>query len=249
MASDAELIRRAEDLLERSKRRNMLTHSLFLTPAEQYDLNTHFANRADCRMVMSGGFKAAERKIAFFLPEWYEESEPANECIKAVELIPGFGHPGHRDYLGSVLALGIKREWIGDIVINDDRSFIICLDSVQDTIILDLDHVSRFGVKRSPIYLEQIPEPIIKKKEMTFTVQSPRLDSIAGSIFGISRSLAAKMISEGIVSYNYSICTSASTSVKSGDVISIRGKGKGIVTSMGGLSKKGRLYITAELYL
>lgn len=248
MAADSELIKRAEDLLRRCKERSVLTHSLFLTPADQYLFEAHFRHRADARIMFSGGIQNAERKIAFFLPEWYPDEDPSQECICAVEIVPGFGRPGHRDYLGSILALGLKRDWVGDIIINDEKTYVLCIDSVKDSIVLDLDHVGRFGVKRREVSLAEVPPIIINTKEISFTVQSPRLDTVTGSMFGISRTQTAKYISEGIVSLNYSICYDSDQLVKPGDVISLKGKGKGVISEQGGISRKGRTYYTAEIY-
>ena len=123
------------------------------------------------------------------------------------------------------------------------------MDSVLDSILLDLDHVGRFGVKREAISLSEVPAPVIKKKDITFTVQSPRLDTVAGAMFGISRTAAARYISEGLVSLNYSECTDTDARVSPGDTISIRGKGKGMLAEEGGTSRKGRTFYTAEIYL
>ena len=249
MAADPELIKRAEDLRDRCELRSLLTHSLFLTPAEQYALKKAISNRADTRLVFSGGVVGADRCVAFFLPDWYPDEDPSGECIKAVKITAGFGQPGHRDYLGAVLAVGIKREWIGDIIIDGQTAYLLCMDSVLDSILLDLDHVGRFGVKREAIPLSEVPAPVIKKKDITFTVQSPRLDTVAGAMFGISRTAAARYISEGLVSLNYSECTDTDARVSPGDTISIRGKGKGMLAEEGGTSRKGRTFYTAEIYL
>ncbi|MBP0968653.1 MAG: hypothetical protein J5744_00750 [Oscillospiraceae bacterium] len=249
MAADTELIRRAEDLLGRCRRISSVTHSHFLTPAEQYAVKTAFANRADARIVFSGGVPGTDRNVAFFLPDWYGDDDPSAECIRAVRITAGFGAPSHRDYLGAVLALGIKREWIGDILIDGSTAYLMCMDSVLDTVLLDLDHVSRFGVKREEIPLSEVPPPVIRKKEVTFTAQSPRLDAVTGAMFGISRSAAARYISEGLVSLNYSVCTSADARISPGDTISLRGKGKGVLAEEGGISRKGRTFYTADIYI
>ncbi|MBR5065660.1 MAG: hypothetical protein IKX09_05350, partial [Oscillospiraceae bacterium] len=86
MAADPELIKRAEDLRDRCELRSLLTHSLFLTPAEQYALKKAISNRADTRLVFSGGVVGADRCVAFFLPDWYPDEDPSGECIKAVKI-------------------------------------------------------------------------------------------------------------------------------------------------------------------
>jgi RNA-binding protein YlmH len=61
--------------------------------------------------------------------------------------------------------------------------------------------------------------------------------------------MAAELIRFGAVSLNYSVCEKTDAPVKENDVISVRGKGKGKITAVGGRSKKDRLFIEAEIYL
>ena len=85
-------------------------------------------------------------------------------------------------------------------------------------------------------------------KQVSFTVKSMRLDAVAAGMFGLSRSSAADFIVAGDVSLNYSQCMKADAAVKEGDIISLRGKGKGAVGAGGGMSRKGRLFVNAEIY-
>ena len=84
---------------------------------------------------------------------------------------------------------------------------------------------------------------------MHFTVKSLRLDAVTGDLFGLSRTSAAEMIRLGLVSLNYSVCEKPDAPIREGDVLSLRGKGKGAVTQIGGRSRKDRLFIEAELWL
>ena len=68
-------------------------------------------------------------------------------------------------------------------------------------------------------------------------------------MFGVSRTLAAELIREGAVTLNYSICEKVDATVKEGDTLSVRGKGKGRISQIGGRSRKDRLFVEAELYL
>jgi len=109
-----ELLKRAADLTERCERTSSVTHTAFLTPAEQFAL-TKWAAAADCKMVLTGGHPDCERKAAFFLPFYMEPDDlDAADYICAVTAKAGFGEPAHRDYMGAALGLGIKREWLGD---------------------------------------------------------------------------------------------------------------------------------------
>ena len=244
-----ELIRRAKDLLRRCDKNCELTGTAFLTPAEQFALKEWAKYKPDCNMIFHGGHPDCERKAAFFLPYYTdaESFEPA-EHICALEAKAGFGEPQHRDYMGAVLGLGIRREWLGDIWVSGDTALIFCLPSVERHLLDGLDKVGRYGVKMRKISLSEIKAPERKTKTVTFSVSSPRLDAVAAGMFHLSRTQAAEKISAGELSLNYAQCLKTDAAVREGDVISVRGCGKGTVGAQGGTSRKGRIFITAEIY-
>ena len=87
-----------------------------------------------------------------------------------------------------------------------------------------------------------------KVQEMNFTVMSLRLDALCSGMFRISRTEAARQINAGNVSLNYSQCLKTDANVKEGDIISLRGSGKGKLKELGGNSRKGRLFVNCEVY-
>ena len=103
------LLRKCQDNARRAEKLAIQTNSEFLTPAEQISLQD-----PSISPIFFGGDGDCERKMAFFLPSWLEEIHP-EEAISAISIVPSFGTPGHRDYLGSVLSLGIRRECLGDL--------------------------------------------------------------------------------------------------------------------------------------
>ena len=249
MAEDAELLRRAEDLRMRCERSSLQTNTHFLTPAEQYKLEKWAMNRADCRMVITCGIENTDRKPAFFLPDWAPDDEPDLSVLSALQITAGFGEPGHRDYLGAILALGIKREWLGDIMISGNAAYVLCMETVCDTLLYELDHVGKYGVKLKKVDLSEVPVPERKTKSVTFTVQSSRFDTVVSGMFSISRTIAAKMIREGLASLNYEECLKPDKEITEGDIISLRGYGKGKLAVEGGQSRKGRTFLTAEIWM
>ncbi len=244
-----ELVKRGEDLLERCERTASVTHTTFLTPAEQYALQSWASRRCGCRMILHGGVEGAERRAAFFLPEWMEEDvfEPS-DYMHCIALKAGFGSPGHRDYMGAVLGLGIKREWLGDILTDGSQAHIFCLEGVAEHILASLDKVGRYGVRTKEVALSEAPVPKREFTELTFSVQSFRLDAVTAGMFRISRTAAAAAIAAGEVSLNYSECLRPDAQVGEGDIISLRGRGKARLASYGGQSRKGRNFVTAEIY-
>ena len=243
-----ELIKRGEDLRERCERSCCVTNTAFLTPAEQYALSRWASRAADCRMVLRGGVEGAERCAAFFLPFYMgPEDFDAGEYIRCVKVTAGFGQPGHRDYMGAVLGLGIKREWLGDIVVEGSVAHVFCLNTVADHLLASLDKVGRYGVKTVEISLSEAPVPKIELREVTFSVMRVRLDAVAAGMFNLSRTSAAGLISAGEVSLNYSQCLRPDVQVQPGDIVSVRGHGKATLASVGGQSRKGRTFVTAEV--
>ena len=245
-----ELIKRISDLALRCDRNGCLTHSAFLTPAECYLLETRKLPVGEAKLVFSGGRDDCERKVAFFLPYYFQETDfDIGEIIKAVKIRSYFGKPGHRDYLGAVLGLGIERDRIGDLLLFDDTAYLFCLSSVVSVLLRELEKVGRISVKTEQIALTDVPVSERKTKKITFTVKSLRLDAVTGDLFGVSRTLAAELIREGAVTLNYTICEKVDAPVKEGDTLSVHGKGKGRISQIGGRSRKDRLFVEAELYL
>lgn len=244
-----ELLRRALDLAHRAEKYAAPTNSAFLTPAEQQELRALAARERDITMVFHGGGTDCDRMCAFFLPSWQEEAElDPGGAIGALKISCAFGAPGHRDILGSVLGLGVKRESVGDIRIFGETAYLFCLGSVANYLAQNLEHVGRSGVKTAVIPLSEVPALERKYKKVTFTVQSLRLDSVCGGMFGLSRSNANAQIVQGNVTVNYSPCLKPDRILHPGDIISLRGRGKGTLLEPGGTSRKGRQFTQAEIW-
>lgn len=245
-----ELEKRIEELSSRCERQSVVTSTGFLTLAQQREASV-WARRLDGVTVhFDGGGTDCERKAAFFLPYWLDEADfDPTEYIHAVQVTAYFGTPGHRDYLGAALGLGIRREWLGDIRVLGDKAYLFCLPSVEKLLTEELTRAGRVSLKTVPCPLAEVPVPEKKVRKVRFTVKSPRLDAVAGDMFGVSRTAAAELIRAGAVSLNYAVCVHVDAPIAAGDVISIRGKGKGAVTDIGGQSRKDRTFVEAEIYL
>ncbi len=243
-----ELIRRAGDLSRRCEKTSSVTHTAFLTPAEQFTLEK-WARESGCNMLLTGGAPGCERRAAFFLPFYMDgESFDASEYISALRSEAHLGSPGHRDYMGAILGLGIKREWLGDIWTDGGSAVIFVMQSVARHVADGLTKVGRYGVKLQGAQLSELIPPERQVKRVSFSVKSMRFDAILAGMFGLSRTAAVSLIAEGAASLNYTECLKNDAAVTQGDVISLRGHGKGTVSFLGGLSRKGRLFVEAEIY-
>ena len=242
-----DLEKRGEDLARRCEQKGCVTNTGFLTPAERYALEHDPALR-ESRMLFSGGYPDAERTIAFFLPDWMEaDMLELAEHIRALHLHAAFGSPGHRDYMGAILGMGVGREWVGDILVDGEDAYVLCQPSVLRHL-LSIDKVGRFGVKAGEIPLDSIPVQTRKVEERSFTVMSARLDAAVAGMFRLSRTESARQIEAGNVSLNYSPCLKCDAPVKEGDILSLRGAGKGRIAEIGGNSRKGRIFVKTEVF-
>lgn len=243
----SEFYKRIDDLADRADRRDIVTKTGFLTPAEQALLHQYYHGD---NLLLSGGGAGCERQMAFFLPAYLEPTDlDVSEHIRAVRLEAHFGLPGHRDYLGAVLGLGIRREAVGDVRILGEKAYVFCVPSVEPLLLEELNKVGRVGVSASVCPLDEVPELVQAVKVRTFTVKSLRLDAVAGSMFGLSRTAAAELIRMGAAKLNDLPCERTDAPVKEGDTISLRGHGKGRLKAVGARSKKDRLFIETEVYL
>lgn len=244
---NSELLKRARDLAERCERSGTVCVSGFLSPAEQHELQTRLGY-IPCGLVFHGGGDNCERAAAFFLPDYMtEDMLDLSEYLCAMKLKAYFGQPGHRDYMGALLGMGIGREWLGDIQVEGDTAYVFCMKSVLRHL-LSIEKAGRYTVKASQVPLEEVPARKVETESLSFSVMSPRLDAVAAGLFHLSRTEAAKQIAAGNVSLNYGQCLKADCIVKEGDILSLKGKGKGSISGMGGTSRKGRLFVYGEIY-
>ncbi|MBQ4545198.1 MAG: RNA-binding protein [Oscillospiraceae bacterium] len=244
-----DFLRRTEDLYERSCRRNVVTATGFCDPSESMQALKFLRSQKISDYILYGGYADAERTRLLFLPDYMDKDYfPFDEYINVLYVKCPFGKPSHRDYLGSLTGLGIKRESLGDILVFKDGAYIICTPQVSGFIRENLTKVSRFGVKCEVCGLEDIkvPEPVFDA--VSGTVASPRADSVVATAFGISRSRAAELIRDGRLAVNHVEEVNVSAEICEGSLLSLRGFGRAKLFEVGGMSKKGRQFITLHVF-
>lgn len=245
-AEDKMIIKRFEELSRRSENRGIWVYSEFLSLAEQSVLE----NLCLFNSNLDGGHELAERKLAVFgkLEELGYEATAPIVCLKIEAVQAKFSDDlSHRDFLGAIMNLGIRRELIGDIVIHDKIGYVFCLESIAEYIISELDRVRHTTVKIS--YSEALPTDIEEKSEIvSATVASLRLDAMIAAPYKLSRTEAKAQIENGKVYINSKICENPATEIKENDLISVRGKGRFKLENIGDENKKGRLRVKLKVY-
>jgi len=197
-----------------------------------------------------GGYRGAERKRVAIAPD-YLPSDELDWQLAAVSIQGEFEEdpPTHRDYLGSLLNLGLKREKLGDLLVSPKGCQAIATEQMAAFICQDLQRVGRWRVQVEALDLEQVTAPQQKMKKIRATVASVRLDAVASSGFGLSRTKLVRLIRGGAVKVNWQPTTSPDKVLEVGDVISMRGKGRLVLVEIGGLTKKKRQVLIMERYL
>lgn len=249
---DRLVLARLLDQWERCAQRNIPASTAFLTPRQQMLART-LLQQSGGSAVFAGGYEGAERCMALFLPdyltaEWYaadEEEYPlcAVRCTYRPE-----EKPTHRDFLGSLMGLGIRRDTVGDILVSEGNCDILLRREILSFVLQNYTAAGRVAVKTAQVSLSNLHLPERKYQEIRDTVAALRLDSLVSAGFRISRGTAADLIRAGKVEVNWSVCQKADRLCAEGDQFSARGFGKCCLRQVGGLSKKGRITVLMERY-
>ena len=242
---------RVLDRAEQAENRNIPAATDFLSPQQQARARDclRLAGVPETSYVLQGGYEGAERKIILFLPDWLEpeNAEFPIRCLRAAfredEKLT------HRDFLGSLMGLGLVREKIGDILVAPDSADLLVLDSVADFLLQSWDSAGRAKLRVTAIEPDNLHIPVVQRKEVRDTVSSLRLDAVASSGFRLARGKAAALIESGKVQLNWRECVKPDKLLEAGDVVSARGFGKFELSEVGGLTRKGRISIVLQVYV
>ena len=243
------IMRRAEELSRAAEGSGRVRWTSFLSDREQ-DLCVAAMNRVGCCCYgFKGGFEQAERKLLCIRPAG-AYGEPPLCCVRVEFGQPG---PGHRDLLGSMLGLGIKRESIGDILIGTapaQQAFVCALEPAARLICQELSSAGRVSARAEMARFEDIPQELCmpQRESHTVTVASLRADSVLAAMLHVSRGQACDLIRAGRVEINHIPVSAAHTDVYEGDVFTVRGTGRFRVQQLGGKSRKERLFLTFFQY-
>ena len=245
------LLARVLDQWQRAEQRGVPTHTGFLSPAEQAVSADLLMAAAPGQGILAGGYPDAERRLWAFLPDWLEEEYLAQEEYLTALRCTWFREDKltHRDILGALMGLGVRRDTVGDILVGEESCDLLALPTVAPFLRDNFVSAGRVKLRVTEIPLDQLRLPVQHRKELHDTVAALRLDSVLAVGFSISRSKAAQLISAGRCAVNWQDTTKGDLTLRAGDVISCRGLGKCRLTQVGGLSRKGRINITVERYL
>lgn len=203
-----------------------------------------------------GGYQEAERKILIVYPEKYDDKMLTKNYSKILKIVrielpeEEKGKYSHRNYLGGIVKLGLRREKVGDIIVREDGADIIVVEEFATILKQQLPSLTRF--ENSKIIIEEIENLIqreVKVETIKIIVPSLRLDNFVSDLARTSRSKAVQMIDQERVFVNGQNETKASKQLKLNDIITIRGKGRFIIKEFAGTTRSGRTVVAIEKYV
>ncbi len=232
-----------------------------------------------CGYDFYGGYDEAERKMAVFFPRGlfevmcrtentsqlgnlgdaedaygiddYFKAEPEANPLTLIRASLKKGSPslGHRDYLGSLMGLGIRRDMIGDIIVHDDGADIVVMKEMADFLLINYSKAARANLMISEVPISQLRPSQNEIRRKDESVASLRLDAMISAAFRISRGRSAEAIKAGLV-YVSDVCEKKiDKTVDVGDKLVLRGKGKANVKNIGRTTDKGRIIVTIDRYI
>ena len=240
------LKKRFSELAERAYARGRWYYSDFLSLGEQSALGTL---RLGEQVHTDGGYEAAERRIACFgsLPLCGCAAEPPIACVCIRPVSARFAEPlTHRDYLGSLMGLGLEREVLGDILVHDGCAWLFCLRRIAPFVTEQLVQVRRTPVGASegepPALVLAPPEPV------EVVAASERLDAVMAAVYRLSRAEAKALVESGLVFLDGLQAVSAAAELREGVLVSVRGHGRFRYEGPVRDTRRGRLRVCVRVY-
>ena len=255
----SELYARLDDHI-RAADKGELAVTDFLTPRELHYAEAYL-KRQGVRFITFGGYDDAERKKVYILPEYMDGVTDAAELsdyghgtgIGAVSVTTaGYRRLCHRDYLGSVLGLGLERQTLGDIFVYGDggeRAVIFCNKRLEAFLEGELLWVAREKVRCKAVEPCEVEIPERRLAPINDTVASARVDCVVSALCSLSRDKARGAVEAGLVEVDFEPEERPDKAIVAPCTVSVRGHGRFRVRSVEDKTKKGRYRLVAEKYL
>lgn len=237
-------MKRLLDLIEITLNRHVISHTDFLEP-NLVKLSKSILNRfLDIEYVVDGGFENPERSVITIFNDYHYYDRKTDSPLKAYEISGNIENLEHRDVLGAILGLGIKRDKVGDIGFFDESIKVVLHEDISDFIYFNLKKINKEYVELKEIPLSDLGEIKEEGTLRNVTASSMRLDCVVSEAFNISRGDSKKLIESELVKVNFDTEEKFHKILEENDLISVRGKGRVRVKEIGGLTRKERIRLT-----
>lgn len=236
------------DKVAQSSKYHEQVFTAFLSPLERSTCEKLFWQcHEPLNFMVFGGHEETEYQMIGLSPD-YLPLTPSDFPIQlVVATVKAKTHDlSHRDVLGALMALGFKRNRLGDLWISENHIQILCDSDMASYISAQLEKIGRYGVTCATQPIQALKLPEVQMEEVFKTVPSLRLDAVIAAGYNLSRSTALGLIQSDKVKINHLPENSSSHLVKAGDLISCRGYGRMKLFAVEGTSKKDRIKIRIQ---
>ncbi len=204
----------------------------------------------DVKFELFPSFEQGERKVFILYPD-YIEGINKDEYVIGIRISnkSKFKKLNHKDYLGSIMSLGIDRNKTGDIYVYEDYADIVVHNDISDYIIYNLDNIGHNKIEVEKIKIDQVSFKEQEHVVLNINSSSMRIDNIVKHIINKSRESAQDIIKSGNVKVNYQVEERAATEIKELDMISISKFGRFKISKLSGVTKSGKNKIEIKHYV
>ena len=237
----------------------------FLSPRELYHASAYLDKMGTLYRVF-GGYEGAERCRVYLLPDYMEGvledgkrelDELLDELGEDTDTVAlrmsgsGYRTLTHRDFLGSLLAMGIDRAALGDILVDLDGfgATVFCGRAIAELVEHESCRIANDKVSVRRLGKGEITVPERRFAKINDTVASARLDCVVASLCSLSRERARETVISGIVEMNFESEDRPDRTVIAPATVSVRGYGRFRVLSVSEQTRKGRYRLEAVKYL
>ena len=211
--------------------------------------NSVFLNQLDANYVINT-LKKENIKFNIFKP--YEDAEKQIiyqdklnitlfeiKCRKKIT---------HREILGALFSNNLNEYVYGDIIIDNDKYYIIILDKIKKDFLYNFNKIGNNLITLEETNLEKVKDYKPSFKEITLQVSSLRIDNIIAKLIPTSRSISNEMINLKKVVLNYQILKNKNYILKENDIFSIRRVGKFKLKQILSKTKNNKYIIKIDKY-
>ena len=241
---DSVFLSKIDDVIRLCDKYKTARFSRFLDSREQAVLkNSGFSG------TLFGGYKGAERRIFGVFPDFQEPDFSLFPIDLLKITVRGGQSPSHRQYLGTILSLGIERDRIGDILIEDKTAYAFVSSDISHFVKENITKVGKCGVSLEYADLGSVSLPEKKFESISCICASLRLDAVVAGLMNISRNEAKSLILSGRLGVNHFEIKKTDFVLKEGDLLSIRGFGRAEIEKIGAKTRSDRIHITFKKYI
>ncbi|MGL4730995.1 MAG: YlmH/Sll1252 family protein [Clostridium sp.] len=245
---DESLIYKLYDKILLTQKTSKETYLKFFVYKEIYNKLKKIENSIGVKICCNGIFEEAER-VMISISVYDSERYYPMDLLKITNRSK-FNNLTHKDYLGAIMAQGIKRELLGDLVVKEDACYVPIVEDITKVLELGLDFIGKCPCEITKLDygdLDNIPKASYEEKLIIVTAF--RIDNIVSGICNISRNKGLELIQSGKVLVNYTQVDRKDKIINNSDIITIRGYGKFKIGDVVSKTNSERFKILVKKYV